>query len=749
MANTRVNGHEGEGQGDFQVVHLEPRPLRPFKSSEEYLYAMKEDLADWLNTLYNLKITAENFIESLETGVVLCRHANQVVSTARDWRHSGRNGLNVVIPERDVVYRTDVQPGTFHARDNISNFITWCRSLSIMECLLFETDDLVLRKNEKSFVLCLLEVARRGSKLGMPAPLLVQMENEIDAELAKDDYDSDGHEADDDSDVTSTSGVGEPRPQIITNDLRSLHERILRNHVMVRVGGGWDTLEHYLDKHDPCQCRIGPRPSSSAKVTMTPGKGGSSNMKVTYNRSSTPSAYESGLDDSLPTSPQSRRRVVTVTSGQKGTGLSSSIRDIPPREPSRSSQYSDDSSASSTSLYYYSESPTQEKGRSSGTPRSQFQVSNKPSRPPSFSADSSSEFSEGESRASPRVSSQPKKFSPRKLYCMFENGEEAGPSSRVYLSDGCDSGFGPESSETSSVVSVDDRRRTKKSNVEGRVQISNDSSADSTFSNTSAPTSKSLKKSKSVSPGTPGKKTAPIINHKSQSTENLYSGRYTEKLQLYRQNSSGSSVYSRKGRSSIGDCTPSIPRSYSQTSDMGGFGSSLARNLPGRFSYKPPTDVCPKVDTGFKTWTFRQRPSRASISSDLYRLSCEENCKSTTNIKSRSAESSISSSPQKLSPAKSVSTANKMRKLLEDIDLYTDIEFFNEMQRFINSYREKVENKIQEEESENSDTGPSPVTCSLGSSQGLDQSQQSPKFRPRRESQGGSTKIPVPVWYNK
>ncbi|XP_048763543.2 mucin-2-like isoform X2 [Ostrea edulis] len=30
--------------------------------------------------------------------------------------------------------------------------------------------------------------------------------------------------------------------------------RILRNHVMIRVGGGWDTLEHYLDKHDPCRC---------------------------------------------------------------------------------------------------------------------------------------------------------------------------------------------------------------------------------------------------------------------------------------------------------------------------------------------------------------------------------------------------------------------------------------------------------------------------------------------------------------
>ena len=30
---------------------------------------------------------------------------------------------------------------------------------------------------------------------------------------------------------------------------------------MVRVGGGWDTLQNYLDKHDPCRCRRGEIPS--------------------------------------------------------------------------------------------------------------------------------------------------------------------------------------------------------------------------------------------------------------------------------------------------------------------------------------------------------------------------------------------------------------------------------------------------------------------------------------------------------
>ena len=48
------------------------KPFRSFRSSEEYLIAMKEDLADWLNQLYDLDMTVDNFMSTLETGVVLC-----------------------------------------------------------------------------------------------------------------------------------------------------------------------------------------------------------------------------------------------------------------------------------------------------------------------------------------------------------------------------------------------------------------------------------------------------------------------------------------------------------------------------------------------------------------------------------------------------------------------------------------------------------------------------------------------------
>ncbi|KAL3244872.1 hypothetical protein MRX96_018461 [Rhipicephalus microplus] len=170
---------------ELGAVRLEIRPLRP------------------------VQLTPETFLESLDDGVTLCRHANKVLEAAR---REGRLAA-LKLPDRDVVYRPDVQRGTFQARDNVSNFIAFCRALDIKECLLFETEDLVMRKNERSFILCLLEVARRGARLGMLAPLLVQFEQEIDAELE--------HECDSDEEPPP------PRPQIITNDLRSLHERVV------------------------------------------------------------------------------------------------------------------------------------------------------------------------------------------------------------------------------------------------------------------------------------------------------------------------------------------------------------------------------------------------------------------------------------------------------------------------------------------------------------------------------------------
>ncbi|PVD33117.1 hypothetical protein C0Q70_08566 [Pomacea canaliculata] len=127
-----------ESDSGGTLLVLEPKSLRSFGSQDEYLLAMKEDLADWFSCLHGLHVDADSFLE-----------------------------------------------------------------LGIPDVLRFETDDLVLRKNERSVVLCMLELARLGARLGMPAPTIVRMEEEIDAELA-----------------------GDPPPQIKTCDMKSLDELV-------------------------------------------------------------------------------------------------------------------------------------------------------------------------------------------------------------------------------------------------------------------------------------------------------------------------------------------------------------------------------------------------------------------------------------------------------------------------------------------------------------------------------------------
>lgn len=74
----------------------ETRSYRPFKSSEEYLYAMKEDLAEWLNMLYpELDINVENFMDRLDTGVALCKVCALALASSAYIQHRGTCNLVV------------------------------------------------------------------------------------------------------------------------------------------------------------------------------------------------------------------------------------------------------------------------------------------------------------------------------------------------------------------------------------------------------------------------------------------------------------------------------------------------------------------------------------------------------------------------------------------------------------------------------------------------------------------------------
>lgn len=192
----------------------EMKSIQPYSTKDEYIYAMKEDLSEWFNSMYLTQISADNFIDKLENGVIICLHANNVTKEALKTFKFDQNDLNqagvINIPADAItthsnlnrvcltpsgksnwsgdylLYKADARAQSFQSRDNISNFIKWCRYIAkVRECLMFETDDLILRKNEKNFILCLLEVARFGSKFGIQVPTIIRLEQEIEAEIER------------------------------------------------------------------------------------------------------------------------------------------------------------------------------------------------------------------------------------------------------------------------------------------------------------------------------------------------------------------------------------------------------------------------------------------------------------------------------------------------------------------------------------------------------------------------------------
>lgn len=113
----------------------------------------------------------------LDNGVLVCRLAKIIETTCPHTPSEGISALKMKCWE-------NAKSETFYARDNVSNFIQWCRKLKVREAVLFETEDLVLHNNPRSVVLCLLEVARIACRQYMftPVPGLVELEKEIDAQ---------------------------------------------------------------------------------------------------------------------------------------------------------------------------------------------------------------------------------------------------------------------------------------------------------------------------------------------------------------------------------------------------------------------------------------------------------------------------------------------------------------------------------------------------------------------------------------
>ncbi|GFG33252.1 hypothetical protein Cfor_04560 [Coptotermes formosanus] len=169
---------QGQHMPETEEECVELYQDRIYLSQNRQLYPLQEDLADWINKTLGIDyITGENFLDMLDNGVVVCHLARVIQERAKQVIDMG--SVKGPLPTIKGRCWENAARRSFFSRDNMENFIQFCRKLGVHQNLLFESDDLVLHNQPRNVILCLLEVSRLASRYSVEPPSLVQLEKEI------------------------------------------------------------------------------------------------------------------------------------------------------------------------------------------------------------------------------------------------------------------------------------------------------------------------------------------------------------------------------------------------------------------------------------------------------------------------------------------------------------------------------------------------------------------------------------------
>ena len=260
------------------------------------LEIIKRDVCQWLAQTLDIDISADTFMNTLDTGVVLCKLAKLIQEKARSAKEAG-DEVSVAIPMKTVKCQSKAMKGSFFARDNSANFIEWCKKLGVNEEVMFESNGLVQQEDEKRVILCLIDVSRYAQKVHIKPPELVRLENEIDMLEMGEAEDSVFHDekpvtpplckcaaAVHPKDSSTSSSISSPRSSVsesVADDREDSNESQLNQEqqlaVSVKVNQKVDHKEKVADPDTVSATNHSPKPVASADSPRTespiPSKG--------------------------------------------------------------------------------------------------------------------------------------------------------------------------------------------------------------------------------------------------------------------------------------------------------------------------------------------------------------------------------------------------------------------------------------------------------------------------------------------
>jgi flagellar biosynthesis GTPase FlhF len=170
-----------EGKGVFT--------LKRNDVAREELKIRSLEVAHWLAaTLDNEPMKtvqdSDGFFSLLQDGVILCQLIEKVAKDV------------------SIKYRPEAKPQSFQARENITHFLEASKKVGVPSVSVFEADDLVARKNDKSVVNSLLQLSRvTAKKYNVEPPTMIKYELEIEEEQKKQEEGKEDKDEEDKDDI--------------------------------------------------------------------------------------------------------------------------------------------------------------------------------------------------------------------------------------------------------------------------------------------------------------------------------------------------------------------------------------------------------------------------------------------------------------------------------------------------------------------------------------------------------------------